>query len=298
MVHLQGTCPFMRFCMVPEAIQEQNRRSWNAAVPAHYSHHADLAAFLRAGGLSLFSEELELLGPLAGLRLAHLMCNTGQDTLSLARLGALVTGVDISDVAIEHATRLSAESGIPAQFVRMDVQDWLHDSGHHAQYDRVFCSYGAICWVADLAQFAHGVAAALAPGGRFVLVEFHPASNMFNQDWQLSRAYPHAGQRLTLHGIDDYVGASGPGLAPSGFAEGIVDFHNPEPCHLFQWGVGEVVTAVAQAGLRIEQLHEYLFVNGERPFARMQDLGDRRLTTPTDIPRIPLMYGLAASQAG
>lgn len=274
-------------------LREQNRHSWNAAVAAHASHRPQLAAFLRAGELTLFPEERALLGAVAGLRLLHLMCNTGQDTLSLAALGAAATGVDLSDAAIAEAQRLSAASGIAARFVQAEVYAFLA-AAPAGSFERVYGGYGVICWLHDLATFAHGVARVLAPGGRFVLMEFHPASNMFDQEWRLARAYPAGGARLTLPGVGDYVGEAAGGLSPGGFAEGERDFVNPHPCHLFQWGVGEVVSALAAAGLRIMALREYPFVNGERPFARMRPAPGRRWLPPADVPPLPLMYGLAA----
>lgn len=281
--------------MLHRDLRQQNRRSWDAVVPAHDSHRAGLAAFLRDGGSTLFPEELALLGDLAGKTLAHLMCNTGGDTLSLAQLGAQVTGIDISGAAVTRARELAGESGIAAQFVQADVYDWLaQTAASGVRYDRVFCSYGAICWLPDLDEWARGVASVLASGGRFVLVEFHPTSNMFDADWQLARSYPHGGRILPIDGVGDYVGASGAGLAPGGFAEGMPHFQNPEPAHLFQWGVGEVVTALAGAGLRIEALCEYPFVNGEKPFTRMRELPGHRLAAPDGTPEMPLMYGVAA----
>jgi SAM-dependent methyltransferase len=278
--------------MMPDEIREQNRRSWNAAVPAHASHRPGLAAFLRAGGSTLFPEERELLGDLRGRRLLHLLCNAGQDTLSLAALGADVLGVDISDEAIARAAALSAASGIAARFVRADAYDFL--AGASGAFDRIYAGYGVICWLHDLAGFARGVAAALAPGGRFALMEFHPASNMFDPEWRLAHSYPAGGARLDLDGVGDYVGASGEGLAPGGFAPGVSAFVNPHPCHLYRWGVGEVVTALAEAGLRIVALREYLYLNGERPFAAMEPGPGRRWLPPAHVPAIPLMYGLAA----
>jgi 2-polyprenyl-3-methyl-5-hydroxy-6-metoxy-1,4-benzoquinol methylase len=106
-------------------LREQNRRSWNAVVPAHNSHRRDQVSFFRNGGTTLFPEERALLGDLAGKRVLHLMCNTGQDTLSLAQLGASVTGVDISDEAIRRARDLAAATGLHAEFERGDVYDWL-----------------------------------------------------------------------------------------------------------------------------------------------------------------------------
>lgn len=282
-----------------EEIRRQNRRSWDAVVPAHMSHHTELAAFLAAGGSTLFPEESELLGSLEGLRLAHLMCNTGQDTLSLAARGARALGVDASPVAIDYARELSRESGIQAAFVCADVYEWLEQTVASSQsYDRVFCSYGIICWLPELSSWAQGLAAVLTDGGRFVLVEFHPVSNMFDADGRWVRDYPYAGRMLSLPGIDDYVAASEGGLTPSGFQTGVQSFHNPEPCYLFQWSVGEVVTALARAGLRIELVQEYPYVNGERPFHNMRTIGTRRLTLPEHLPQMPLMYAIVASKAG
>jgi hypothetical protein len=280
--------------MNPAQITEQNRRSWNAVVPAHASHRPGLAAFLRDGGSTLFPEDRALLGGLRGRTLLHLLCNNGQDSLSLAALGAQVTGVDLSDAAIAQARDLSAASGIGASFVRADLYNYL--AKRPGPFELVYAAYGAICWLHDLAAFARGVAAALAPGGRFALMEFHPASNMFDADWRLAHAYPSGGTQLTLDGVGDYVGAAGDTLAPGGFADGAAGFVNPHQCHLYRWGVGEVVSALAGAGLRIVALHEYCYVNGERPFARMAPGPERRWLPPPDVPAIPLMYGLAAEK--
>ena len=112
----------------PNQWHEANRLAWNAATAAHNSHKQDQAGFLRRGGSTLFPEEVGLLGDIAGRRLLHLQCNAGQDTLSLAKLGAVATGVDISDEAIQFARKLSADSGIPAAFHRADVYDWLAEA--------------------------------------------------------------------------------------------------------------------------------------------------------------------------
>lgn len=275
--------------------RDQNRRSWNMVVPVHDSHRAAQEVFFRDGGLTLFSEERELLGDIRGKTIAHLMCNAGQDTLSLMRLGATVTGVDISDAAIAIARKLAAETGLCATFERMDVYDWLHESAvRGTQFDIVYCAYGAICWLPDLHTWARGIAAVLKPGGKFVLMEFHPVSNMFDREWRFAASYPMSGRVLVAHGIDDYVGESQGGLTPSGYQPGVQNFQNPEPCYLFQWGVGEVVTALSRAGLMLTVLREYPYSNGERPFANMREGEGRRMLPPANIPAIPLMYGLAA----
>jgi SAM-dependent methyltransferase len=277
-------------------LREQNRRSWDAVVGAHDSHRGNLAAFLRGGGSTLFPEERRLLGDIAGKKLVHLQCNSGGDTLSLALLGAEVTGVDISDGAISSARALSEKTGLPASFERADLYGWLEDAARTGRrFDAAFSSYGAVCWLSDLEAWAGGIAAVLAPGGRFVLVDFHPAAEMFDAQWNLSEDYPSGGVPwLVEEGVGDYVAEAGGGLTPAGFTEGVRGFGNPERCHLFRWGLGEVVTAIAGAGLRMEVLEEYLYSNGERAFSGMRELAGRRMVAPEGVPAVPLMYGIRA----
>jgi SAM-dependent methyltransferase len=283
---------------IERQLHEENRRSWNAATEAHNSHKRDQARFLREGGSTLFPEEIDLLGDLHGKTLVHLQCNAGQDTLSLAKLGAVVTGVDISDTAIEFARRLAADSGIPATFVRADVYDWLRDAiTAGAQYDIVFCSYGAICWLSDIKSWANGIAQILKPGGRFVTVEFHPFAMVFHEDWSLTYPYFREGWPMSWdEGIGDYVAESDGALAPSGYETGVVEFVNPYPVHEFQWGIAEVVGALLKAGLTLTDLREYPFANGAKLMQEMQELPGRRMVPPEHIPNLPLMYGLVAQR--
>ena len=279
-------------------LREQNRLSWNAVAGAHESHRGDLAGFLSSGGSTLFPEELELLGPLEGKTLAHLQCNAGGDSLSLALRGAEVTGVDISDETILRARALSEEAGIPARFERADLYDWLEGTVRAGRrFDVVFSSYGVVCWLSDLEAWARGIAAVLEGGGRFVLVDFHPAADMFDGRWVLASAYPSGGERLLLEeGVGDYVAGSGGGLTPAGLVEGERHFENPQRCYLFRWGLGEVVTALAGAGLRLVALKEYPYANGERQFSGMRELPGRRMAPPEGVPALPLMYGIRAEK--
>jgi SAM-dependent methyltransferase len=279
--------------------REQNRRSWNAVVPAHDSHRGDLASFLRSGGSTLFPEELRLLGALEGKALAHLQCNAGGDSLSLVRLGAEVTGVDLSDGAIGSARRLSEESGIRASFVRADVYDWLDRTAEEGgRFDAVFASYGVVCWLPDLSAWASGVEAVLVPDGRFVLVDFHPAADVFDEEFKITHDYPGGGEPMLLEeGVGDYVADAEGGLTPAGFAPGKEGFANPEPARLYRWGLGEVLTSLAEAGLKITALEEHPYSNGERHFAGMRELPGRRMVPPEEVPALPLMYGVRAEKA-
>jgi len=277
-------------------LHEENRLSWNEATKAHNSHKRDQAGFLKEGGSTLFPEEIELLGNLQGRTLLHLQCNAGQDSLSLARLGATVTGVDISDTAIDFARRLSLDSGIPARFERADVYDWLAAAAKQSeQFDVVFSSYGALIWLSNINRWAEGVSQVLRPGGRLVLVDFHPVVMIFDYDWSHKFPYFAHGQGSTWEdGVGDYVALSGPSLTPSGYEEGISDFTNPYQCHEFQYSVADLITAVLKAGLVLEAWHEYPYMNGAQLFSDMVAAPGGRMFPPEDKPNLPLMYGLVA----
>ncbi len=283
--------------MLKKDLHEANRLSWNAATRAHNSHKSDQARFLREGGSTLFPEERELLGELRGRSLLHLQCNAGQDSLSLASLGAQVTGVDISDEAIDFARRLSADSGLPASFERSDVFDWLA-SAPPARFDLVFCSYGVIGWLSDLNPWAEGISRVLKPGGRFVLVEFHPTLWLFDEKLRLM--YPYGGGHHVpeAKGVGDYVAQSGTGLVPSGYEEGVRDFQNPHPSHCFQWGLGEVINPLVRHGLALERLEEYCYANGCKVVEGMREAPGHRYLPPEGVPDLPLMFGLSVRKAG
>lgn len=158
-----------------------NRRLWDEKVEFHFaSPFYDIPSFL-SGKTSLNDIELSLLKDVEGLKILHLQCHFGMDTLSLARMGADVTGVDLSAKAIEKANLLSEMTGNKARFICSDVYalpDVLQDS-----FDLVFTSYGTIGWLPDLHRWAAVIQHFLKPGGRFVFAEFHPVIWMFSNDF-------------------------------------------------------------------------------------------------------------------
>ncbi|MFT7668622.1 MAG: SAM-dependent methyltransferase [Planctomycetota bacterium] len=268
---------------------EQNRMSWNAVTPAHNSHKSDQAQFVREGGCTLFPEELDLLGDLTDRSLLHLQCNCGQDTLSLARRGATVTGVDISDDAVEFARDLSNQSGVPGEFIRSDLFDWF--DRREESYDLVFSSYGTVDWLSDIKRWARGVRDALKPGGKLAMVEFHPLVWSLKADGYGRDGYFEPSPILERDGVRDYVVDTVP---VSGLEEGVRDFGNPEEAYCFQWTLADTVQALIEAGLRITALREYPYSNGCQVFEGMRELPGRRFTMPEGQPSMPLMFGLTA----
>ena len=161
---------------------EINRASWNNRVEPHLkSDFYNLEGFLN-GDTSLNSIELDLLGDIKGKTILHLQCHFGQDTLSLARMGAEVTGVDLSNKAIDSANTLAKEINTKATFICCDIYNLpLH---LNQQFDIVFTSYGTIGWLPDMNKWAQIVSKYLKPNGHFVFVEFHPFVWMFDDNFK------------------------------------------------------------------------------------------------------------------
>lgn len=159
-----------------------NRDAWNERTVLHVkSDFYGLEAFLK-GKSSLNPIELDLLGDVKGKSVLHLQCHFGQDSLSLARLGAQVTGVDLSDQAVAQAQKLALETKTDARFICCDVYDLPQQLDE--QFDLVFTSYGTIGWLPDLDRWAQIIHRFLKPGGKFVFVEFHPVVWMFSNDFK------------------------------------------------------------------------------------------------------------------
>jgi SAM-dependent methyltransferase len=164
-----------------ENYQKLNKDLWNKWASLHVESSFYEVEEFKKGKCSLNATELNLLGDVKGKKILHLQCHFGQDTLSLARLGAKVTGIDISEKAIEIAQKLAYELHIDAEFLSSDVLSL--DKNLFDKFDIVFTSYGALVWLPDLNKWAEIVKHFLKPKGKFVMVEFHPLSNMFNPDF-------------------------------------------------------------------------------------------------------------------
>ncbi len=269
--------------------EERTRQSWNIATRNHNAHKGDQAARLRQGEELLFEEELELLGPLAGKSLVHLQCNSGQDSLCLARRGAAVTGVDWSDEAIAFARRLSADSGIAAEFVQSEVVQWL--SRTDARFDVAFASYGVTGWLPDLSPWARGVHRVLKPGGRFVYVEYHPLVWSLGDDLRATRDDYFADGPF-IEPVSDYVASSGAALGAVEPSTATVV--NDVPAQSWQHTLADVLDSLLRAGLHFEAVREYPHANGCRVHPALVPAPGRRWVWPPGVARTPLMFAVAA----
>jgi SAM-dependent methyltransferase len=158
---------------------EKNRAMWNEIVDIHYRHPDYRVAEFLTGQSTLKQLDKAELGDVRGKTLLHLMCQFGLDTLSWAREGAIVTGVDISDRSIEQANKLKSAAGLEGRFVRSDVLELR--SQLTESFDIVYQSYGTLCWLGDIAGWAGVVKECLNPGGTFLLIDDHPVHFLFQE---------------------------------------------------------------------------------------------------------------------
>ena len=260
---------------------EQNRLSWNNRVPLHLkSEFYDLPGFL-SGAEVLRELELTLLTDVKGKRLLHLQCHFGQDTLAWERHGAEVTGVDISDTAIQAADELARQLDSKARFLCCDVyalREYLPEPG---SFDIVFASYGAICWLNDLDRWARLAHDYLVPGGRLVLVDFHPTLYLF--DFETGAAnypyFPHV-QPISEESTGSYA-------SPEGKAT-FLD-------HFWSHPIAETLGAVLKAGFLLEQFKEWDY-SPYPCFPNMTKTGEKQWRWAKTLHPLPHVFGLAASK--
>jgi SAM-dependent methyltransferase len=256
---------------------QANRAVWDAwtAHDLASDHHRAVEA-VRAGGSTLRSIERDELGEVAGNTLLHLQCNMGADTLSWARLGAIVTGVDFSHEAISIARRLADDVDLSARFFAADIYHLL--DALDERFDLVVSTYGTIGFLPDLARWAEVVARAVADGGRFLLVDIHPLSLILHQP---------------SHANSDLV------VARSYFTDGAPDeervsaVERESPLYTWRHSLGDVVTALAQAGLRVTAMREYPYTFW-RQFPALRQDADGWWRWPDEALQVPLLYSVLA----
>jgi SAM-dependent methyltransferase len=268
-----------------EAIRDNNAL-WDEWTRIHKtSAFYDLEGFKR-GGVRLRPYELDEIGPVDGLELLHLQCHFGIDTLSWARLGARVTGADFSLAGVELARSVATEIGIDgARFVHSDLYDL--PTVLDGTFDLVYTSRGVLRWLPDVRRWAEVIAHFVRPGGRFYITEIHPVAQVFEDDdiepGELRLRYPYWQhvEPLSFPVIGSYAEPT---------AE--VGVHTE---HGWNHGLGEIVTALVDAGLRIDSLREYPFVDWPVEFLVEAPDGTYRL--PAGTPgELPLFFSILATK--
>ena len=252
-----------------------NRAAWEEAAERYEGWFTEAVALIRSGGVNLFGAEVELIGDLHGrcARAIHLQCAGGRDTLSLWNLGAdEVVGVDFSPRMLELAERLADATSAPARWIRSDILDTPHELDGTA--DLVYTGRGSLMWLGDLDAWAAVIARLLAPSGRFVLFEGHPIEWLFDADenghWIVTDYDYFGGTEASRGWAPDYIDRLSIGDAEQSwkFARA--------------WTLGEVITALLRADLRLERVTEH-------PIDWWGGHGDVR---PDERVRVPLSFSV------
>ena len=264
-----------------------NRANWDERVGLHLAPGGYDLASLRAGTKRMNAIEEAELGPVEGLRVLHLQCHFGHDSLILAQRGALVTGIDFSGEAIRTARRLAGEMGLEARarFVEADVYAAPEALPEPGSFDRIFVTWGAINWLPDIQAWARIVAHFLRPGGALYLADQHPTMYVFDDataepDGRPGWFWPYfAREALIEPAPRDYVGErkrlSGP------------DYSWAHP-------MGTIVTSLIEAGLSLRWLREHDAITWQA-FACLVE-GEDRLWRWPDRPWLPLSFSLWAER--
>jgi SAM-dependent methyltransferase len=261
-----------------EAAIAANRALWDewAAIHAESSWY-NLDA-VRAGADKLRPYEVDEVGSVAGLSLLHLQCQIGTDSVSWARRGAHVTGVDFSPVAIQIAANLAHELRTTAEFVCSDVMTLPENLT--GTWDIVYASRGVLGWLPDLGAWARVVAHFLKPGGVFYLTDMHPmarAVDPTSASLQLGGPYWHRPEPIRHVVRGSYAD-------PDAHVEATEKY-------LWTHSTGDLISAVAQAGLCLEFFHEFAWL--DRPLLPLTKRNERQFLPPKGI-ELPLYFSLRA----
>ena len=263
--------------------RQANQKMWDEFVGINSrSDLYELEAF-KKGKNKLNPLETSEVGDVKGKSLLHLQCHFGMDTLSWARLGADVTGMDFSPRGIELARSLSEELNISARFICCDLYDLPNQLDR--KFDIVFTSYGVLCWLPDIPRWARIAASFLQQGGFFYMAEFHPFASVFDNDpgiigWKLR--YPYFERQAMEFEAD------------GSYADPVTKIPKMKE---YEWehGMGEVITSLVDAGLRIDFLHEFPYTCFSA-FPFLEKGNDGYWHQPGGVDMIPLTYTIKATK--
>jgi SAM-dependent methyltransferase len=259
-----------------------NRTSWDELAAAHGQDSYYDSEALIAGASSLIEEEEAALAiavgaDLVGCRILHLQCHLGFDAITFARRGASVTGVDFSTVALRKARCLADRCGVEVEWVCADAV--ALPTCLDARFDLVWATMGVLCWIADVQAWMRAVAGTLAPGGRLVLLDGHPLGHVLKSEpLHLARPYLDSHRRVLASGWD-YASSMRTG-------QQVQFFHS----------LGEIVSAVAGAGLCVRQLREHIDLSCDPFVAYLKREDDGRHRRRANGHALPVLFTLIASR--
>ncbi|MEJ2633123.1 MAG: class I SAM-dependent methyltransferase [Acidihalobacter sp.] len=260
---------------------EDNLKLWDERANDHLdSPLYDMDSFLR-GETSLRHIELEALGDVRGKSILHLQCHFGQDSLSLARLGAKVTGIDFSESAIATAKRLNAELGLDGTFIQSDVYELPEKLDE--RFDIVFTSYGVLKWLNDIDKWGEIVTHFIRAGGSFFIVEFHPFMYVFDYDRgeRISYSYFVGEEPITYEEVGTYANPEGG--------------RKIRRAHSWPHPVSKVLTSLINAGLSIDSFVEYPYTT-INCFPFIERIGEQKYVHDKHPEMIPFLYSISATK--
>jgi SAM-dependent methyltransferase len=275
----------IRFDDETERQMSANQANWDERTPIHVRSEF----YARPAGTWFADYEWTDLGELSGADVLHLQCHIGTETVAFAERGARTVGLDLSGESVAAAERIAAERGLPVEYVQSNVYGAASALGGRT-FDVVYTGKGALCYVPDIEAWAAVVATLLRPGGRLYVVEFHPVLASLglvpneDDDQSLRLRYDYLSGRGPVERDSTRTYTDGPPLASAHVS--------------YEWmhGLGELVTALAAAGLTVASLRE----SPEIPWPRwpgMVPVGDGWFRLPDSLPRLPLLYALLARKA-
>lgn len=257
---------------------EINRNSWNAKVEPHLKSDFYFVDEFLKGRTSLNSIELQLLGDIKGKKVLHLQCHFGQDSISLSRLGAKVTGIDLSDKAIEAATELAEQCDADTKFICSDVYSLPEVLDQ--KFDIVFTSYGVIGWLPDLNEWAKVISHFLKADGKFIMAEFHPVVWMFDDDYK-EIAYNYFNEKPI---VETYGGTY------ADFSANIVQTYV-----MWNHSLADVIQNLLQHDLELKSFQEFNW-SPYPCFKHVKEFEKGKWIIPQFGNKIPLVYALSAQK--
>lgn len=257
---------------------EINRKLWNAKVDSHLKSDFYFVDEFIKGRASLNPIEMELLGDLKDKKILHLQCHFGQDSISLSRSGAKVTGVDLSDKAISAAKNLAKKCETDTEFIVSDVYELpnLLDQ----KFDIVYTTYGTIGWLPDLKKWAKVISTFLKPGGKLIFVEFHPFIWMYNEDFSEIKYDYFQGEPI----IETVEGTYADHSAEISLQE--VGWNHE---------ISDVIQSLIDEDLEIRNMKEYNF-SPYSCFKNMIEIEKGKYQIPQFGAKIPYIYSLVAQK--